>query len=119
MRAFICDNCGQLLFFENTTCLRCHHPQGFIAPELDLGVLDAPGRETLELCANASLARCNWVVEAGDDRPLCRSCRLTRTRPGAGDPAGLEEFAVAETAKRRLIFQLLNLGLPIEDDLAF
>ena len=31
----------------------------------------------------------------------------------------MAEFAVAEGAKRRLIYQLLDLGLPIEDDLCF
>jgi hypothetical protein len=26
LRAFTCDNCGQLLFFENSLCLRCSTP---------------------------------------------------------------------------------------------
>ena len=112
MRAFTCDHCGQLLFFENSLCLRCHHPQGLVPSALDLVVLDETGNESLRRCENAALARCNWVVEDGDDDPLCRSCRLTQTRPSDTDPAGLEEFAVAEAAKRRLIFQLLELGLP-------
>jgi hypothetical protein len=43
---------------------------------------------------------------------LCRSCALTRTRPNDADPIGLAEFARAEAAKRRVIFQLLDLGLP-------
>ena len=43
---------------------------------------------------------------------LCRSCELTRTRPNDADAVGLAEFARAEAAKRRVIFQLLDLGLP-------
>jgi hypothetical protein len=119
MRAFTCNHCGQLLFFENSLCLRCRHPQGLVPSTLELVVLDENGNELLRRCENTELARCNWVVEPGDSGSLCRSCRLTQTRPSDTDPAGLDEFAVAEAAKRRLMFQLLDLGLPIEDDLAF
>ncbi len=62
-------------------------------------------------CANAELAACNWVVDAPGTR--CRSCELTRTRPADGDALALERFAVAETAKRRLVLQTLELGLPL------
>ncbi len=119
MRAFSCHHCGQLLFFENSRCLRCSHPQGLVPSRLDLVVLDEAEGASLRRCANASLARCNWTVEEGDPEALCRSCRLTQTRPNDADPDGLEEFAVAEAWKRRLVFQLLDHGLPIDDDLAF
>ncbi|WP_408637790.1 zinc-binding metallopeptidase family protein [Nocardia bovistercoris] len=46
---------------------------------------------------------------------LCESCRLTRTRPNDSDTGGLEAFAEAETAKRRVILELAELGLPITD----
>ena len=57
--------------------------------------------EELRRCANAGIARCNWVLEPGDAGPLCRSCRLTRTRPADGDRDGVAAFAAAEAAKRR------------------
>ena len=41
---------------------------------------------------------------------LCESCGLTRTRP-ADASRGLEQFAEAEAAKRRLLFELGELGL--------
>lgn len=44
---------------------------------------------------------------------LCRSCMLTRIRPSDADGAALAAFANAENAKRRLIVQLGELGLPI------
>ncbi|HWF73899.1 MAG TPA: putative zinc-binding metallopeptidase [Solirubrobacteraceae bacterium] len=134
MRAFTCGTCGQLLFFENNRCLRCNSRLGFVPSRLDIVVLDdgaqahgaqAHGAQghgansTLRPCANAVLAQCTWVLEEGDPGPLCFSCRLTRTRPADDDPDGLAAFAKAEGAKRRLIFQLLDLGLPIGDDLAF
>ncbi len=34
MRPFSCSVCGQLLFFDNSTCLRCHAPVGFLPDEL-------------------------------------------------------------------------------------
>ncbi len=122
MRSFTCERCGQLLFFENSVCLRCGSPVGFVPSKLDLVVLDE--HPELKVCSNQRLAECNWLIEpgevdSGDDYPLCFSCRLTRTRPSDMDAEGLHEFAVAEGAKRRLIYQLLDLGLPIEDDLCF
>jgi hypothetical protein len=117
MRAFACHLCGQLLFFENSVCLRCGAAVGFVPESLDLEPLNvqAPDRA---LCANRTLAECNWTVAIGAG-PLCLSCALTRTRPSDADLEGMPAFATAEAAKRRVIFQLLDLGLPIEADLAF
>jgi len=119
MRAFTCDTCGQLLFFENSRCLRCSARLGFVPSRLGIVVLDEPDAATLRPCANAALAACNWMLEDDDPGPLCRSCRLTRKRPADDDPDGLAAFTKAEAAKRRLIFQLLDLGLPIGEDLRF
>jgi hypothetical protein len=117
MRAFACGNCRQLLFFENSVCLRCGKPLGFGPERLELVVLgDADGgADRRRRCANAGLASCNWMLAPGDPHELCRSCRLTRTRPADGDPAALEAFARAEGAKRRLLFELLDLGLPVDE----
>jgi hypothetical protein len=115
MRAFTCGHCGQLVFFENSLCLRCRTPLGFVPSQLELVARPTGGGpDGLRRCANAGVAQCNWLVEPGDPGSLCRSCRLTRTRPGDGDRPGLEAFAAAEAAKRRLLFQLLDLGLPVE-----
>jgi len=62
-------------------------------------------------CCNRDQIGCNGVAnEAGG---LCFSCALTRTRPRNADD-GLVRFAKAEAAKRRLVFELLELGLPLE-----
>jgi hypothetical protein len=117
LRAFTCGHCGQLLFFENSLCLRCGSSLGLVPSELDLVVLSA--RQESRRCANAEIAGCNWLVEDPEPEGLCRSCRLTRTRPADVDAEGLEHFRAAEAAKRRLIFQLLELELPIGSDLRF
>ena len=45
---------------------------------------------------------------------MCFSCSLTRTRPADGDTVGLRQYWIAEAAKRRLIFGLDELRLPIK-----
>jgi hypothetical protein len=116
VRAFTCDNCGQLLFFENSLCLRCATPLAFVPSRLDVVALsDGPEAAGLRRCANFELAKCNWALEPGTEEPLCRSCVLTRTRPSDSDGEGLAAFAEAETAKRRLLFELLDLGLPVDE----
>jgi len=118
MRAFACGNCGQLLFFENSVCLRCGAPLGFVESRLELIALSDPdgAGDGLRRCANATLASCNWMLPQGDAEALCGSCRLTRTRPSDGDLQALAAFAQAELAKRRLLFELLDLGLPVARD---
>lgn len=122
VRDFLCPNCGQHLTFENSVCLSCDSPLGFSLPDMAFLVL-APGEgrpldgvadsARYQLCANLHLAACNWLVPVQPARRLCDSCRLTRTRPGDDDPAGLAAFAEAERVKRRLIVELHELRLPI------
>lgn len=107
MHAFSCPRCGQLVFFHNTSCLACDAPLAFDPTTSRIVV---PGPEQYR-CRNADLAACNWLSAAAG--LLCRSCELTRTRPADDDAAGLSAFAVAEGHKRRVVFQLLALGLPV------
>jgi hypothetical protein len=108
MRSFACGHCGHLVFFENTQCLNCSTPLGFVPAERTLVALEGDRAETLHRCANAELARCNWMVSAPG--LLCRSCELTRTRPGDHDDDGLLRFAATEQDKRRVMMQLLGLS---------
>ncbi|MFD3748392.1 putative zinc-binding metallopeptidase [Nocardia sp. NPDC058633] len=127
MRDFVCPNCGQQLAFENSVCLSCRSALGLSLSERSLVVIgDPPGDEAVDhaagvvdsyrfrLCDNLHVAQCNWLVDLDASGPaLCVSCRLTRTRPNDSDTDGLAAFAEAEAAKRRLIFELVELGLPI------
>ena len=110
MRAFTCPSCAQLVFFENSVCVRCDTPLGLDPDTLEL--VDATDRVR---CANAEVAACNWLVA---DQGLCVSCGLTRTRPADDDPDGIDAWVETEQAKRRLTYQLLDLGLTF-DDLVF
>jgi hypothetical protein len=62
-------------------------------------------------CANARIAGCNGLVL--EDAAHCASCAMTRTRPPDVDRGGLRGFARAEAAKRRLLFELAELALPV------
>jgi hypothetical protein len=124
MRSFACAKCGQLLFFENSHCLRCGAMLGFIPEQLslqiteearsgELRVLSETGlasSEGYKRCSRALLAACNWLVSEPDEE-LCVSCRLTAAAPELRRDGDLQAFAKAEAAKRRLVYQLLDLGL--------
>jgi hypothetical protein len=73
--------------------------------------LSSPVR-TWQRCATQSVTGCNWLVPAGTNA-LCESCVLTRVRPADDDSEGMAELLDGEMAKRRLIFQLAELGLPV------
>lgn len=107
MRAFACQRCGQQVFFDNDVCIRCGSPLAVDPARLQVVVVDDATRR----CADTGRAGCNWLTA----RPgtSCVSCRLTRTRPADDDPAAGNPFRVAEAAKRRLVFQLLTLGISL------
>jgi hypothetical protein len=116
MRDFTCPTCGQRLAFENSVCLSCSSRLGFSLDDRALVVIGEPGlgsvdEDEFRLCDNLHLAQCNWLVRA--EHKLCQSCLLTRTRPNDEDIPALAEFAAAEAAKRRLILELVELGLPV------
>jgi hypothetical protein len=111
MLAFACPVCERLVTFESSVCLNCASQLGYDPSTQAIREVNPSGAETLLRCANAQLAACNWLVTRPDE--LCASCVLTRTRPHDGDESGLGGFAAAEAAKRRLLFELDDLRLPV------
>jgi hypothetical protein len=111
--SFACPVCRALVFFENSRCVTCGSALGFDRGAHTLvAVADPPGGEA-KPCANATIARCNWLAGPHAPGGLCDACLLTRTRPNDADLLALSWFARAEEAKRRLVFQLDDLGLAI------
>ncbi len=83
---------------------------------VDGGLVRADGEPGLyRRCANQLAARCNWLIPSDDLKALCVSCRLTSVRPNDKELEAMAAFANAESAKRRLIYQLQVLGLPVID----
>jgi hypothetical protein len=122
MKLSVCDTCGQMLHFENSLCLKCGAPLGFLPGTLTLcshraqpdGTVEPvakPG-ERWRPCANATEAGCNWLVPESTDT-FCPACRLNRTIPDLDVPGNLERWRLIECAKRRLIYALMRLSLPL------
>lgn len=51
MRSFACGHCGHLVFFENTQCLNCSTPLGFVPAELTLVALEGERAQKPAHCA--------------------------------------------------------------------
>ncbi|CAN5472482.1 putative zinc-binding peptidase [soil metagenome] len=127
MKVFHCDHCGQLLFFENFHCVHCKHLLAYV-PELgvvtsldpvenDLWTSPLPRAQgkTYRLCENYKLHNtCNWAMPSEDPNLLCKSCRLTRTIPNLEVHENAVLWYKLGIAKRRLIYTLQQLNLPIK-----
>ena len=118
--------CGQSLFFRNSQCLACLAALGYQPEQSRLSSLqpgEAPNTWTLDAdpqaglfrrCANLDTpAACNWLLPADGPDTLCIACRLSRTIPDLSIPENPERWRKVETAKRRLVEQLITLGLPV------
>ncbi len=110
MRVFTCETCGSELFFENSVCVSCGSAVGYSRPNRQMVTVSAEQ----PICANLNRCGCNWIAEPGSPGGLCFNCTLTRTRPAEDDTDGVAQYWVAEGAKRRLVFELDELGLPVK-----
>ena len=129
-RAYRC-RCGRPVFFRNWVCLACQTPLGYEPIQARVIPLD-PGQEAnvfvaahapqgqaeqYARCANfASAAECNWLIpqsQAANGVTLCQACRLNRIIPDLSNPENQELWRRTETAKRRLVSQLIALKLPV------
>ena len=122
MKLFECQNCGQPLYFENTTCESCGLRLGYLPEralvtaleEADglLRALAAPG-ERYQFCANAQHNVCNWLVNCDQAEVFCAACRHNRTIPDLMGSENLGHWRKIEFAKHRLFYSLLRLRLPL------
>ncbi|EIM14161.1 MULTISPECIES: putative zinc-binding metallopeptidase [Pseudomonas] len=124
-KVWLC-RCGQSLFFRNSQCLACSAALGYQpeqsrlsslqpGPEVDTWLLDVdPQAGLFRRCANLDTpAACNWLLPAYGAGTLCMACRLNRTIPDLGVAENPERWRKVEIAKRRLVAQLVSLGLPL------
>lgn len=111
MLHFQCPNCGQRLYFENSQCTHCGAVAGF---DLDAVAFRQTGPgHGWRFCANAAEGACNWALPDAAPRAFCLSCRLNEIVPPVGDPVHRRRWADVEGAKRRLVYGLVRLGLPV------
>jgi hypothetical protein len=119
--------CGRPVYFHNSLCLGCNATLGFETDSLQVVSMQpatTPGRWKLDVSENTtsewkrcenfdSPAGCNWMVHAEEEETLCRSCRLNQTIPTLDEKSNHVLWRKIENAKRRLVSQLLSLGLPV------
>jgi hypothetical protein len=123
MKLYTCDHCNNVLYFENTVCLKCGYVLGFDPHKLDLLTLVASSQQNTyqqtncsssryRFCANMQYGTCNWVIAENDANNFCVACQLNRTIPPLSGQ-NLERWKKIEVAKHRLVYSLLRLNLPV------
>ena len=124
MKAFFCD-CGNRVFFDNDRCLACQRALGFDADRLTMvtltesenGDLEAADGRPFRRCANyRDYGNCNWLIAADSAESLCGSCRLNDLVPGLDSADTIKLWTRVEQAKRRLLYSLRALELPLAGD---
>ena len=133
MKIFRCDGCEQVVYFESVRCTRCGRTLAYLPDRGVVAAVEAeaekagdaggsivwralsPGGGRYRPCRNSTEhAVCNWAVPAADTDDYCRACRLNHTIPNLDAAGATEAWHRMEIAKRRLLYTLLGLGLPVE-----
>jgi hypothetical protein len=133
MKLFSCQNCRQIVFFESVACTRCRHALAYLPDRELIGsivaeepaapitletrwrtLLKTPGAEWYRLCRNSGEhGVCNWALPADEPSEYCFACRLTHIIPNLAVPGAKEAWQSLEIAKRRMLYTLLALKLPV------
>lgn len=109
MKLFSCDNCHQTLYFESSRCVNCGLAVGYIPESAELVTL-----KDHWVCRNGrEHDACNWLVPRGGAAEFCVSCALSEVIPDLSDPYNDQAWRRIEAAKRRLLYTLFALKLPV------
>jgi hypothetical protein len=129
VKLFQCQNCGQLLHFENTRCERCGLVLGYLADQEIITALRQDGnsvngpravlrslhdRNLYRFCANAAYEVCNWLVPETSGKAYCAACRHNQIVPDLSILDNVGRWRALESAKHRLFYTLLQLRLPLK-----
>jgi hypothetical protein len=125
MRLFACDNCDQVVHFDNRQCMRCSHRLGFLPDDLSMHALDprdgggwqllAQPHRDVRFCANAALDICNWLVADGHPSGYCIACRYNRLVPNIDTQDGVDRWRRISQSQRHLFYSLLRWNLSPPD----
>lgn len=106
--------CGQQVYFNNDSCVHCGRQLAFDSANLVMLSEETAGAG-LPNCANRMTAvKCNWAPLPGNEQGYCLSCAMSKTIPTLSKPENHDRWRKLEAAKRRLIYDLLLLGLPVD-----
>lgn len=123
MKLFVCQACGNVLYFENRACERCGHRVAFLPEKETMSALEPDNEAWATLadkgrgrmvCRNAHYDACNWLTDASDSTGYCRACRHNGIVPDLSDSAQLAGWRELEVAKHRLFYSLIRWKLPLQ-----
>lgn len=106
MREFNCPYCRTQLSFEQIECIECRRPAIFDPHQMNMIRLEDTGS-----CSNRPIIGCNW--SSVTDPSYCEACSLTRVVPNIADLRNVGLWKRVEEAKRRLLYDLRRLRLPL------
>jgi hypothetical protein len=106
VREFYCPSCADQVPFEQSECANCGERLLF-----DPSIMKIVQFEGSHFCENREVIGCNWSSERGVH--YCCSCCLNRTIPNLSVPRNVLLWKRVEEAKRRLVYDLRRLRLPL------
>lgn len=113
MKQLTC-RCGQVVYFDNEVCGRCGRALAFDPETLSMQSEAEPGAG-LPVCANRhGIVRCNWRADPANPDGVCVSCASSAVIPALSKPENRERWRRLEKAKRRLVYDVLTLDLPVD-----
>ncbi|UCH52580.1 MAG: putative zinc-binding peptidase [Pseudomonadota bacterium] len=122
MRSFQCT-CGNTVYFENSQCVVCQRALGFLPGRQVMSAIEPNADGTHRALADGMNYRqcqhyakenvCNWMVAPDDPNAYCQACRLNQMIPNLSEPRNRVLWMRIERAKRRLLYTLYSLGLPV------
>jgi hypothetical protein len=126
VKIFSCHACHNTIYFDNVQCVGCGRVLGYLPDIGRVCALEPAGDDRwrallarvearyYRMCLNYRRDQvCNWMVAAEDNDAFCLACRLNQTIPDLSKPENRTYWQRIETAKRWLIYGLLNLHLPL------
>ena len=109
MRHLSCPVCQRSVYFENFSCTACGTPLAFCTRTMAMAPI--VGQGAVVACRNRNGFVCNWATE--ENEPLCPSCSLDMVIPNLSFAGNAERWQRLEQAKRRVIVDMMRLGLPL------
>ena len=107
-----------MVFFDSDRCVKCGESLGFRVDALEMIAVKksaATESQPYRDCENRKQHNlCNWLVPTEDHDDFCLSCRLNDVIPDLTVEGNSDRWYKLELAKRRCLYTLLRLGLPVE-----
>jgi hypothetical protein len=121
MRAFACPVCHNFTAFEADRCPNCGAAVGLHLPSHAMvatteGTALIDGRRWVP-CTQSVTVGCNWLVPEEQEtqrRGRCLAHSLIHREPPPDDTIAREKLVPTAAALRRLVYQLDDLGLPVD-----